>query len=85
MELNANLTNALDNVHLDKIVMDHMLEIPGLTAEMIAQSVRENRFDHIYAMYYLLIDKLHERRREQKRLQHHATLAYSRFVKNYSF
>lgn len=63
---------------LDSVVVKHMQQLPGLTADMIVQSVLENRYDHIYAMYNLLVDKLHSKRREQQRLEHHATLAYSR-------
>ncbi|KRG04456.1 uncharacterized protein LOC6579294 isoform X2 [Drosophila mojavensis] len=63
---------------LDAVVMTHMLQLPGLTADMIAQSVHEQRFDNIYAIYNLLQDKLLQRRRENQRLQHHANLAYSR-------
>ncbi|KAH8371985.1 hypothetical protein KR093_009581, partial [Drosophila rubida] len=63
---------------LDAVVMTHMLQLPGLTADMIAQSVHEQRFDNIYAIYNLLQDKLLQKRRENQRLQHHASLAYSR-------
>ncbi|XP_034479639.1 uncharacterized protein LOC117785638 isoform X2 [Drosophila innubila] len=63
---------------LDAVVMTHMLQLPGLTADMIAQSVHEQRFDNIYAIYNLLQDKLLQKRRENQRLQHHANLAYSR-------
>ncbi|XP_062130194.1 uncharacterized protein LOC133841604 isoform X3 [Drosophila sulfurigaster albostrigata] len=63
---------------LDAVVMTHMLQLPGLTADMIAQSVHEHRFDNIYAIYNLLQDKLLQKRRENQRLQHHASLAYSR-------
>jgi serine/threonine-protein kinase SIK3 len=69
---------ANEQTNLDTIVMTHMLQLPGLTADMILQSVRENRFDNIYAVYYLLVDKLAHKRKEQARLQHHANLAYSR-------
>ncbi|XP_019554258.3 uncharacterized protein LOC109423725 isoform X2 [Aedes albopictus] len=69
---------ATEGANLDTIVMSHMLQLPGLTADMIAQSVHENRFDHIYAIYYLLVDKLKQKRKEKSRLQHHASLAYSR-------
>lgn len=64
--------------NLDTVVMEHMLKLPGLTADMIAQSVHEGRFDNIYAIYNLLVDKLQKKRREQQRIQHHASLAYSR-------
>ncbi|XP_035793646.1 uncharacterized protein LOC118467355 isoform X4 [Anopheles albimanus] len=65
-------------VPLDAVVMTHMLQLPGLTADMIAQSVHENRFDHIYAIYSLLVDKLRQKRKEKGRLQHHASLAFAR-------
>ncbi|XP_055916407.1 uncharacterized protein LOC129949155 isoform X2 [Eupeodes corollae] len=70
--------SVIEPSNLDSVVMTHMLQLPGLTADMIAQSVHENRFDKIYAIYNLLNDKLQEKRREQQRLQHHANLAYSR-------
>jgi serine/threonine-protein kinase SIK3 len=77
--LEANVIgNALAEKILDTNVVNHMLQIPGLTAETIAQSIHESRFDHVYAIYYLLVDKLAEKRKEQKRLQHHATMAYNR-------
>lgn len=66
------------SVSLDSVVVKHMQQLPGLTVDMIMQSVLENRYDHIYAMYNLLVDKLHAKRREQQRLEHHASLAYSR-------
>ncbi|XP_047513227.1 uncharacterized protein LOC125055060 isoform X4 [Pieris napi] len=34
-----------------------MLTLPGLTHEIIQQSVEEERFDHISAIYHLLVDK----------------------------
>jgi serine/threonine-protein kinase SIK3 len=75
-ELNDALTNTqMDTKNLDTIVINHMLQIPGLTADLIAQSVHEARYDHIYAIYHLLCDKLEEKRKEQKRLQQ---IAYSR-------
>lgn len=49
---------------LDNLVVSHMLQLPRLTADQIAQSVLEARFDRIYAIYYLLIDKLVARRKE---------------------
>ncbi|XP_017837515.1 uncharacterized protein LOC108596364 isoform X1 [Drosophila busckii] len=77
----SNSLSDADNAsapQLDAVVMTHMLQLPGLTADMIAQSVHEQRFDNIYAIYNLLQDKLLQRRRENQRLQHHANLAYSR-------
>ncbi|KAH8336814.1 hypothetical protein KR059_004259 [Drosophila kikkawai] len=72
-------SNAPDSPpQLDSVVMTNMLQLPGLTADMIAQSVHEQRFDNIYAIYNLLQDKLLQRRRDNQRLQHHASLVYSR-------
>lgn len=58
--------------NLDTVVMTNMLQLSGLTADKIAQSVHENRYDSIYAIYYLLYDKLQLKRREQQRLQQFA-------------
>ncbi|CRK86177.1 CLUMA_CG000076, isoform A [Clunio marinus] len=74
-ELNESLTSQIDKRNLDTMVINRMLEIPGLTTDLIAQSVHEARYDHIYAIYHLLCDKLEEKRKEQKRLQQ---IAYSR-------
>lgn len=71
-------SSSSESLNLDTTVVSHMLQLSGLTADMIAQSVHENRFDHIYAIYNLLVDKLKKKRKEQQRLQHHASLAYSR-------
>lgn len=69
-ELNDRLTaSSVDSVNLNTVVINHMLQIPGLTADLVAQSVHEARFDHIYAIYHLLCDKLEEKRKEQKTLQ----------------
>ncbi|XP_059615059.1 uncharacterized protein LOC132260760 [Phlebotomus argentipes] len=67
-----------DPMNLDSVVMTHMLQLPGLTADMIAQSVHENRYDHIYAIYNLLVDKLQSKKREQQRIQHHGNFMYPR-------
>lgn len=79
MEINDSLSSQIDTRNLDNVVINHMLQIPGLTADLVAQSVHESRYDHIYAIYHLLCDKLEEKRKEQTRLQH---LAYSRFASN---
>lgn len=65
--------------NLDTEIMRNMLQLPGLTADMIAQSVHNRRFDNIYAIYNLLSDKLQQKRREHHRMQHQA--AYSRLRK----
>ncbi|XP_018328680.1 serine/threonine-protein kinase SIK3 isoform X2 [Agrilus planipennis] len=46
---------------LNKTVLEHMLQLPGLNQNMILQSLKSNSFDHIYAIYNLLVDKLHQR------------------------
>uniref|UniRef100_A0A6P7F3Q5 non-specific serine/threonine protein kinase n=1 Tax=Diabrotica virgifera virgifera TaxID=50390 RepID=A0A6P7F3Q5_DIAVI len=46
---------------LNKTVIDHMLQLPNLNQNMIVQSLKANSFDHIYAIYNLLLDKLHQR------------------------
>lgn len=45
----------------NKTVVEHMLQLPNLDQNMIAQSLRTHSFDHIYAIYNLLLDKLHQR------------------------
>ncbi|XP_049838712.1 serine/threonine-protein kinase SIK3 isoform X1 [Schistocerca gregaria] len=47
---------------LNNLVMEHMLKLPGLDKDMIVQSVRNHGFDHISAIYNLLVDKLEKRR-----------------------
>lgn len=51
----------LELQQLNLTVIDHMLQLPGLTQNMILQSLKANSFDHIYAIYNLLVDKLHQR------------------------
>ncbi|XP_064470778.1 serine/threonine-protein kinase SIK3-like isoform X2 [Ornithodoros turicata] len=49
---------------LDNIVLQHMLQLPQLTAEQIEQSVQERRFDHYSAIYHLLRDKLEQQQKK---------------------
>ncbi|KAG5893453.1 hypothetical protein JTB14_012170 [Gonioctena quinquepunctata] len=49
------------DLQLNKTVIDHMLQLPNLNHNMIMQSLENNSFDHIYAIYNLLLDKLHQR------------------------
>lgn len=51
----------LEMQQLNLTVIEHMLQLPGLTQNMILQSLKGNSFDHIYAIYNLLVDKLHQR------------------------
>lgn len=46
---------------LNMTVIDHMLQLPNVTQAMIVQSVKSRTFDTIYAIYHLLVDKLHQR------------------------
>ncbi|XP_073848924.1 salt-inducible kinase 3 isoform X2 [Musca autumnalis] len=69
-------TTAVPN--LDTVVVSHMLQLSGLTADKIAQSVHEKRFDNIYAIYYLLYDKLQQKRRDHQKLQQLANRGRSR-------
>lgn len=64
--------------NLDSIVVNHMLQLPNLTFDEIAESVHKHTFNHIYAIYNLLVDKLQSKRIEQQRLQHHASLGYTK-------
>lgn len=75
--INEDLCSMADHTNLDGTVMTHMLQLPGLSADLIAQSVHEERFDRIYAIYFLLVDKLLEKRNEQLRVMQH-NMAYSR-------
>ncbi|XP_013176783.1 PREDICTED: serine/threonine-protein kinase par-1 isoform X1 [Papilio xuthus] len=51
---------AAEGAHHHK-VLAHMQALPGLTADLVLQSVQEERFDHISAIYNLLLDKLRRR------------------------
>lgn len=63
---------------LDSVVVNHMLQLPNLTFDEIAESVHQKTFNHIYAIYNLLVDKIQAKRNEQLRLQHHANLGYTK-------
>lgn len=65
-------------VTLDTVVITNMLQLPNLTFDEIAESIHNNSFNHIYAIYNLLVDKLQAKRRDQQRLQHHTNLAFSK-------
>ncbi|CAB0013878.1 unnamed protein product, partial [Nesidiocoris tenuis] len=46
---------------INNTVLDLMLQLPDLTREGIIEAVQSNRFDHISAIYHLLVDKLEGR------------------------
>ncbi|KAJ8706413.1 hypothetical protein PYW08_011039 [Mythimna loreyi] len=55
-------------------VVAHMLTLPGLTHQHIEQAIQEDRFDHISAIYHLLMDKLQQRTSARNSLQHRDSL-----------
>ncbi|XP_026734811.1 serine/threonine-protein kinase par-1-like isoform X1 [Trichoplusia ni] len=57
-----------------RTVVTHMLTLPGLTHQHIEQAIQEDRFDHISAIYHLLMDKLQQRSSARNSLQHRDSL-----------
>ncbi|CAB3233490.1 unnamed protein product [Arctia plantaginis] len=55
-------------------VIAHMLTLPGLTHHHIEQAIQEDRFDHISAIYHLLMEKLQQRSNARNSLQHRDSL-----------
>ncbi|XP_020706710.1 serine/threonine-protein kinase SIK3-like isoform X3 [Athalia rosae] len=43
---------------LNQLVIEHMLRLPGLSADTLLQAVQGNAFDHVSAIYNLLADQL---------------------------
>lgn len=74
----STVLEPIEPTTLDTTVINNMLKLPKLTFDEIAESVHQNTFNHIYAIYYLLVDKLLAKRKEQQRLQHHTNLAYTK-------
>nr|CAD7408312.1 unnamed protein product [Timema poppensis] len=56
LELHYDTSNKI--LPLNNEVVEHMLRLPGLDSEMIQRSVQLQSFDHISAIYHLLVDKL---------------------------
>uniref|UniRef100_A0A1B6H4M6 non-specific serine/threonine protein kinase n=1 Tax=Cuerna arida TaxID=1464854 RepID=A0A1B6H4M6_9HEMI len=52
-----------DSPVLNNNIIDHMLQLPGLDKDAIVKSVVENSFDHVSAIYQLLVDKIERRNR----------------------
>ncbi|XP_054260207.1 serine/threonine-protein kinase SIK3-like isoform X2 [Macrosteles quadrilineatus] len=52
-----------DSPSLNNVVIEHMLQLPGLDKDMIVKSLAENSFDHLSAIYHLLVDKIERRSR----------------------
>ncbi|XP_060532672.1 serine/threonine-protein kinase SIK3 isoform X2 [Cylas formicarius] len=53
--------DAEEDQRLNDTVIEHMLQLPGLDRAAVARSLETNSFDHIYAIYHLLLDKLKRR------------------------
>nr|CAI5832664.1 unnamed protein product [Callosobruchus analis] len=47
--------------HPNATVVEHMLQLPNLDHNVIMHSLKTRAFDHIYAIYNLLLDKLRQR------------------------
>ncbi|XP_076234918.1 serine/threonine-protein kinase SIK3 isoform X1 [Calliopsis andreniformis] len=43
---------------LNQLVIENMLRLPGLSAETLLKAVQGNAFDHVSAIYNLLVDRL---------------------------
>ncbi|GBP73724.1 hypothetical protein EVAR_103186_1 [Eumeta japonica] len=56
---------------LHETIVNHMTTIPSLTRRHVQEAVQETRFDHVYAIYHLLLDKLRQRSSARNSLQHH--------------
>lgn len=67
----AAFAAAQQSHQLNAIVVNHMLQLPNLTFDEIAESVHQQTFNHVFAIYHLLVDKLGAQRREEQRLQQH--------------
>ncbi|CAB3372690.1 Hypothetical predicted protein [Cloeon dipterum] len=59
---------------LNSLVIEHMLQLPGLTSDLIIQSVKQKNFDHISAIYHLLVDKL-DRQQHQLLMRQQTSLS----------
>lgn len=43
---------------LNQLVIENMLRLPGLSADTLLQAINGNAFDHVSAIYNLLVDRL---------------------------
>ncbi|XP_071632894.1 serine/threonine-protein kinase SIK3 isoform X3 [Temnothorax longispinosus] len=43
---------------LNQLVIENMLRLPGLNADSLLQAIKGNTFDHVSAIYNLLVDRL---------------------------
>ncbi|XP_050531158.1 serine/threonine-protein kinase SIK3-like isoform X2 [Daktulosphaira vitifoliae] len=46
------------NPMMNTAIIELMLQLPGLDKDMIVNSVQQKKFDHVSAIYHLLVDKL---------------------------
>lgn len=56
-------------IPIDESIIDQMSLLPGLSKELIMQSISNARFDHISAIYDLLMDDKEEETRGQTYFQ----------------
>ncbi|XP_022254622.1 serine/threonine-protein kinase SIK3-like isoform X2 [Limulus polyphemus] len=52
-----------ENESIDELIVEHMLQLPGLSKEQIIKCVQEKYFDSCSAIYHLLQDKLKSHQR----------------------
>lgn len=43
---------------LNQLVIENMLRLPGLSADTLLKAIQGNAFDHVSAIYNLLVDRL---------------------------
>lgn len=43
---------------LNQLVIENMLRLPGLSTDTLLQAIKGNTFDHVSAIYNLLVDRL---------------------------
>lgn len=82
-DINIDVPDQMTTVpsqQLDGCVVTHMLKLPQLTFDEIAESVHQQTFNHIFAIYHLLLDKLSLQHHEEQKLQQHLGTAYSRYL-----
>uniref|UniRef100_A0A0A9Y3Q2 non-specific serine/threonine protein kinase n=1 Tax=Lygus hesperus TaxID=30085 RepID=A0A0A9Y3Q2_LYGHE len=60
-EVLEEVVHDLEPAVINNTVLDLMLQLPDLTREKIMEAVQNNRFEHISAIYHLLVDKLEGR------------------------
>lgn len=70
----------MERHQLDGVVVSHMLKLPQLTFDEIADSVHQQKFNHIFAIYHLLLDKISLHQNEEQRLQQYTRYGFSYLI-----